>query len=76
MVIVFNNFRKLQFQDFPILKRSSNSIDVEDKTKFKPVLRRVSVLNKLFMRYITDLIVNGEYWTKYTSLGIEITMVY
>ncbi|XP_044746855.1 putative ribosome-binding factor A, mitochondrial isoform X2 [Coccinella septempunctata] len=29
----------------------------------------------MFMRYITDLIVNGEYWEKYSNLGIEITKV-
>lgn len=76
-VLSFNTSkkRKLKFEEFPILPSRIDMKQDETKTKFIPSLRRVNVLNKIFMRYITDLIVNSEHWEKYNSLGIEITKV-
>jgi ribosome-binding factor A len=37
--------------------------------------RRVSVLNKLFMKHITDLLSTGEYSSEFSGYGIEINRV-
>lgn len=37
--------------------------------------RRVNVLNKLFMRYITDLMATGECASEFLGRGIEINKV-
>jgi ribosome-binding factor A len=37
--------------------------------------RRVSVLNKLFMKHITDLLSTGEYSSEFSAYGIEINRV-
>lgn len=38
--------------------------------------KRVKVLNKLLMKYITDLMSTGEYSDKFIGYGLEITKVY
>lgn len=38
--------------------------------------RRISVLNKVFMRYITDLMATGENSSEFLGRGIEINKVY
>ncbi|EFA06539.1 putative ribosome-binding factor A, mitochondrial [Tribolium castaneum] len=43
--------------------------------KFSGNARRVSVLNKLFMRHITDLIATGEYSSEFEGHEIEINRV-
>lgn len=37
--------------------------------------RRSQVLNKLFMRHVTDLMATGQYATELTGHGIEISRV-
>lgn len=37
--------------------------------------KRAAVLNKLFMRHITDLMATGENASVYAGLGIEISKV-
>lgn len=43
--------------------------------KRSPNSKRAAVLNKLFMRYITDLMSTGENVGIYAGLGIEINKV-
>jgi hypothetical protein len=43
--------------------------------RYSGCARRVSVLNKLFMKHITDLLSTGEYSSEFSGYGIEINRV-
>lgn len=43
--------------------------------KKSPCSRRSQVLNKLFMRYITEIMATGKYSTEIIGYGIEVNRV-
>lgn len=43
--------------------------------KLSPNSRRSKVLNKVFMRYITDIMATGQYSSEIVGRGIEINRV-
>lgn len=47
----------------------------EANTSKKTSSKRAAVLNKLFMKHITDLMATGENASQYSGLGIEINRV-
>lgn len=47
----------------------------EADTSRKTSTKRAAVLNKLFMKHITDLMATGENASQYSGLGIEINRV-
>ncbi|KAL3288877.1 hypothetical protein HHI36_003323 [Cryptolaemus montrouzieri] len=65
--------RKFRFEDASIPQDTPklNAFAAEAKT----CSRRITMLNKMFMRYITDLMVNGHNWGQYAKFGIEISRV-
>lgn len=47
---------------------------IEPKITGNP--RRTNVLNKLFMRHVTDIMATGEYSKDILGFGIEVNMVF
>ncbi|XP_011313668.1 uncharacterized protein [Fopius arisanus] len=75
--------RKLMREDAPKKKwhttrpgRTQQAFSVDTSKLVSPhVTRRVNVLNKIFMNYITDMMTTGEMSTKLVGRSIEVTHV-
>ncbi|XP_022902336.2 uncharacterized protein [Onthophagus taurus] len=66
--------RKPFFED-PIYSKSNTFEKSPNSTKTQGRIRRINVLNKLFMRHITDFMATGEMASIYSGLGLEINRV-
>ncbi|XP_044265211.1 putative ribosome-binding factor A, mitochondrial [Tribolium madens] len=67
--------KKKIFTEVGILPTAESFSKGSQEGKFSGNARRVSVLNKLFMRHITDLIATGEYSSEFEGHEIEINRV-
>jgi ribosome-binding factor A len=84
MISFLNLFRKQRWygieqggralQDFSFLT-SSTKVKSDSRVKPPRVLRRVGVLNAVFMEQITSLLATGEVSTDILGLGLEITEI-
>lgn len=66
----FNTPSQSTLNDFSSVKNISNPIGVKKHTN-----RRITVLNSLFMKNITDLMATGSMAESITGLGIEVSRV-
>lgn len=68
-------FRKRYYNDTPILPSAESFSKGAVEGKKSTNSKRVNVLNKLFMRHITDLMATGENARQFAGFGIEINRV-
>ncbi|KAH0546765.1 uncharacterized protein LOC123268453 [Cotesia glomerata] len=73
--IVSNELPKRKWYPEKSEKIASSLPSSAQKLVSPHVTRRVKVLNKLFMKYITDIMTTGEVAADVVGLGIEITQV-
>ncbi|XP_074096848.1 uncharacterized protein LOC141526025 [Cotesia typhae] len=73
--IVSNELPKRKWYPEKSEKIASSFPSSAQKLVSPHVTRRVKVLNKLFMKYITDIMTTGEVAADVVGLGIEITQV-
>ncbi|XP_031626025.1 uncharacterized protein LOC116342518 [Contarinia nasturtii] len=66
-----NNFKWVESSTTPKFE----SINTMQKKTSKMSIRRTSMLNKMFMRHITDIIASGEIGEELCGLGLQITRV-
>lgn len=71
--LLFN--RKFRYNQTPILPSPETFSKAANEGKQSSSARRVAVLNKTFMRYITDLMATGECASEILGHGIEINKV-
>lgn len=69
-------FRKHHYNEAPILPSAESFSKGAFEGKKSQSSKRVTVLNKLFMRHITDLMATGENAEKFANFGIEVNRVY
>ncbi|XP_017785151.1 PREDICTED: uncharacterized protein LOC108568513 [Nicrophorus vespilloides] len=70
------NKKKKRFtNDAPLLQKASVLTKGANEGKKSSSSKRIHVLNKLFMKYITDLMATGEYSQHFLGHGIEINRV-
>ncbi|KAK9874055.1 hypothetical protein WA026_002411 [Henosepilachna vigintioctopunctata] len=67
--------RNFKYQGIPTLTNVTDLTKSSDEGKRHSTSKRASMLNKMFMRYITDLIINGNHWEEYAQNGIEINRI-
>ncbi|KAB0803880.1 hypothetical protein PPYR_00850 [Photinus pyralis] len=67
--------KKFKYRTEPLLSQPSTFTVGANEGKKSSNTRRVNVLNKLFMRYITDLMSTGECSSAFVGHGIEINNV-
>ncbi|KAJ3650098.1 hypothetical protein Zmor_021806 [Zophobas morio] len=67
--------KKRIFSESGVLPNAEMFSKGSNEGRYSGSARRVSVLNKLFMKYITDLLATGEYSKEFTGHGIEINRV-
>lgn len=67
--------RKHKFYEAPLLPGPKSFSKSVYDGKYSPNSKRTAVLNKLFMRYITDLMVNGDCSSVFLGHKIEISGV-
>lgn len=68
--------RKFYYNETPSMPNPYTFSKGSVETKISGNSRRAKVLNKIFMRYITDLMATGSCATDILGHGIEINRVY
>lgn len=68
-------FRKHKFHELPIFPSPTVLTKGANEGKKSFASKRVAVLNKLFMRHISEMMANGENAELYSGLGIQINRV-
>lgn len=69
------NGRKSKYYEFPTMPLPSSFSKATDDGKHSSDSKRVTVLNKVFMRYITELMATGENCSVYLGHSIQVNYV-